>query len=64
MKYSQVYDLIRVAGYHDDYGTGLRLYVENRISYKKFQEAYQAGTHARISGVKCACHRCAKEGAK
>lgn len=64
MKSSQVINLIRYAGYHDDYRTGLRLYVDNRVSYASFQRAFQEGCKARITGISCNCPSCARKGAQ
>jgi hypothetical protein len=50
--------LLRSAGYHNDGGEFVRLYVENRVSYTKAKEAFSQGRAARARGVKCGCRDC------
>ena len=38
---------IRVAGYNDDFDRAFKLYIENRVSYEAFQEAYIKGEKQR-----------------
>ncbi len=58
MKREVLTTLIRVAGYHDDRATFTRLYIENRISKPKADEAYRSGRQAKAAGVRCDCHEC------
>jgi len=49
---------IRVAGYHDDLRTATRLYTENRISRKAYEEAFSQGVRQKKLGVPCSCYTC------
>ncbi|MFN3886119.1 MAG: hypothetical protein ACK4MG_04100 [Aquabacterium sp.] len=51
---------MRIAGYHADMRTFLRLYTENRISKRVADEAYRAGMKQKLAGVPCMCHDCTK----
>lgn len=59
-KRETVFQLIKVAGYHDDARTATRLLVENPISRKRYNEAWFAGVDARRAGQKCSCYQCQK----
>ena len=50
--------LLRVAGYHQDSGEFVRLYVENRISYAAAKVAYRDGARQRAAGIGCGCYEC------
>lgn len=58
MKRDTVLSLARVAGYHDDSQTFVRLYVENRISRTAMNAAWEKGIKARKACVPCDCMRC------
>lgn len=64
MKRKDVLEWIRIYGYHFDERSALRLYTENRVSYKAYRQAYDAGVRARYNGVPCSCRRCANEAKK
>jgi hypothetical protein len=49
---------IKVAGYHGHYREGTRLYCENRISRKVYEEAWQLGRALKANGAKCTCREC------
>jgi hypothetical protein len=49
---------IRVAGYHEDQRTFMRLYTENRISYAKATEEFRRGQAMKKGGVPCGCPSC------
>jgi hypothetical protein len=51
---------MRIAGYHDDKRRFTRLLIENRISRKAADEAWQQGRRQYASGVPCACYDCNK----
>jgi len=51
---------IRIAGYHDDKRRFTRLLIENRISRKAADEAWQQGQKQRVNGVPCGCYDCNK----
>ena len=51
---------MRIAGYHDDKCRFTRLLIENRISRKAADEAWQQGRKQHISGIPCACYDCNK----
>ena len=42
-KRERILDLIRIAGCENDHRTALRLYVENRIGFEAYQEAFDRG---------------------
>ncbi len=58
MKRSQILGAIKVAAYHNDERTALRLYVENRVSYEAFKVAMREGRQAKAAGMKCTCYEC------
>lgn len=60
MKRQDVLDHIRIAGYHEDQKTYIRLYTENRVSAGDAAWAYERGIMQKRSGMKCACHLCKK----
>lgn len=62
MKRAQAIDLIKVAGYHGDQKSFVRLYVENRIGLPVARRAFSAGAEAMKSGAKCSCFECAAKG--
>lgn len=49
---------IRVAAYHDDTKTAVRIYTENRISRAAFNAQWAAGRKQRQDGMPCGCHQC------
>lgn len=49
---------IRIAGYHGDDKSMVRLYVENRISYQVAIAEFRRGAAAKKAGVPCACRDC------
>lgn len=57
-KREQVLGAMRVAGYHSDDRTFLRLYTENRISYAAAMDARADGARAKVRGVPCTCREC------
>lgn len=57
-----VFQQIKVAGYHGDYRTATRLLIENPISRKRYNEAWESGAKAKAAGVPCNCYQC-KRGA-
>jgi hypothetical protein len=61
MKRKDVLALIRVAGYHADQRSFIRLYAGNRISYQAATEAYHEGAKLKEAGMRCTCLEC-KEG--
>jgi len=58
MKRADLIVYLRVAGYHDDERSFMRLYCENRISHPAAREAYRQGQAQKAGGVKCGCHEC------
>ncbi len=52
---------LAACGYHGDNGLWLRLYVENRVSYKNAQAAWAQGVRAREAGMTCGCWECRDE---
>ena len=42
-KRERILDLIRIAGCENEHRTALRLYVENRIGFEAYQEAFDRG---------------------
>ncbi|AWI53193.1 hypothetical protein DEH84_06930 [Aquabacterium olei] len=60
MSRADVLDWMRIAGYHADMRTFLRLYTENRISKRVADEAYRTGTRQKLAGMRCMCHECTK----
>ena len=54
----QLLAAIRVAGYHDDQRTLVRLRVENRVSNDVWRQQWAAGQKMRADGMPCACPRC------
>jgi hypothetical protein len=49
---------MRIAGYHNDTKSHMRLFVENRISREVADKAYRTGVAQKLAGVKCHCHQC------
>lgn len=49
---------MKIAGYHSDTKAFIRLLVENRISRKIAEDAYQLGAKERERGVGCTCWDC------
>ncbi|AIG04669.1 hypothetical protein HZ99_21700 [Pseudomonas fluorescens] len=50
--------LIKLAGYHGDTKTALRIYTENRVSYTAYSEAYARGAQLKQEGMACTCFEC------
>lgn len=63
MTRNQAREAIRIAGYHGDSSSFVRLHTENRISRANADEAWSIGQKQRASGMRCTCHECAKAGA-
>ena len=61
MKRADLLVLLRVAGYHNDQRSRVRLMVENRISREAAEKAWATGIEQKRQGMKCACHECTKE---
>lgn len=51
---------MRIAGYHADQKSWLRLFVDNRIGRAVADEAYRKGTAQKLAGVPCHCHQCSE----
>lgn len=49
---------MRIAGYHDDKRAFTRLLIENRVSKKSADEAWQQGQRQKQAGMACACPSC------
>ena len=49
-KRERLLEAIRIAAYEQDDRTAVRIYVENRISRKAYQEAYDKGKAQRGNG--------------
>lgn len=54
---------IKVAGYHGDTKTAMRIYTEHRISFKTYTEAFARGRELKAEGMPCTCTDCAKAAA-
>lgn len=52
----------RVAGYHGDSRTFLRLLVEERINDQTMHEAWDQGQRLRVAGARCDCRDCGEAG--
>jgi len=50
--------LLRIAGYHSDERSYIRLYVENRLSRPAADAEWRRGTAMRAAGVRCTCTTC------
>ena len=57
-KTDQALQGIKIAGYHGDQKTFIRLYVEHRISIRRARVAYASGEVAKATRVRCNCHEC------
>lgn len=51
---------MRIAGYHNDQRTRVRLICEHRISRKAFDEAWATGVKQKAGGMRCSCYQCNK----
>jgi hypothetical protein len=60
MKRSDLLAALRVAGYHNDQRTRVRLFTENRISREAADKAWATGQVQRQKGMACACPDCKK----
>ena len=58
MKRKDALNLIRYAGYHNDTAMGMRVYVENRVSYKAYLDTFRKGIKDRQNGRACTCSSC------
>lgn len=58
MKRKDALAWIRIAGYHNDVGSFVRLYVENRVSRAAADEAWAVGKRQKANGVLCSCQAC------
>lgn len=59
MNRKQLIGAIRYAGYHDDYRTGVRPLVEQRVSKVAYDKAFAEGRAAKRRGIGCNCTECA-----
>jgi hypothetical protein len=57
-KRSLVLDAIKMAGYHEDHRTAMRLYVEQPVSWKAYRDAWEKGRLAKLAGIRCTCPDC------
>lgn len=58
----QLLAIIRVAGYHNDSRTAIRVHVENRsIGRAAYLAAWGEGMAQRERGMPCACPQCKRE---
>jgi hypothetical protein len=57
-RYQLILDAIKVAGYHGDERTAMRLFVESPVSFQAYREAYRKGRIAKLAGVPCTCPDC------
>jgi len=53
---------IKVAGYHGDLKSAMRIYTENRVSHAAYSEAYAMGRQLKSNGMPCGCNDCQKTG--
>jgi hypothetical protein len=58
MKRADVLAHIRIAGYHDDQATRVRLMVESRVSRRAADDAWSIGRVQRRLGIPCGCIHC------
>ena len=58
MKREHLLAHLRVAGYHEDRAAFTRLYIENRVSKKVADDAFNVGRTMRRNGVGCGCSDC------
>lgn len=58
MNHKAILAHIRAAGYHDDTKRFVRLYVEQRVSFKRAKAAFDHGRRIRESGHVCDCFEC------
>ena len=49
---------IRLHGYHDERASGLRVWLEHRISRAEFDRAWNEGRKLKEEGAPCTCSRC------
>lgn len=49
---------IRIAGYHNDHRSMVRIYTEHRISLAVAREAFELGEKQKAGGMKCGCPDC------
>ena len=59
-KRDQVLWAMRIAGYHGDQEARIRLLVESRVGQTSMNDAWDQGTSANKSGMKCNCRICKK----
>ena len=59
-KMQRVRAAIRIAGFHGDSRSYVRLYTENRIKRAEADEAWSQGQRQRAGGMRCSCHECAR----
>lgn len=60
MSRQQAITNLRVAGFHNDKGQFVRLYVENRVSIHVANAAFREGRQMRENGQRCGCYDCQK----
>jgi len=58
MKRSDVLAHLRIAGYHDDTRSFVRLYTENRVSLAVANAEWRRGGKMKAAGVPCTCREC------
>lgn len=54
-----VLQLVKVAGFHNDTREGTRLFIQNKLSKKAYEAAFNAGREEKKNGGKCSCKQCA-----
>jgi hypothetical protein len=54
---------LRVAGYHEDMATWVRVYVENRVSRTAADAEWSRGKAMKAAGVGCSCPDCKRQAA-
>jgi hypothetical protein len=58
MSYTDTLAAIRVAGYHNDQRTRVRLFTESRVSREAADKAWAKGMDQRAAGMACGCYQC------
>ena len=62
-RHEKAYQLVKVAGYHNDSRAATRVLVEYSIGIKRYNEAWREGIRARQAGISCDCMQCVLKGA-
>lgn len=60
--YGRAIESMRYAAYHDDRKAWTRLYIENRVSFLRANEAWKSGVAAKERGIPCRCPDCSNIG--